>query len=274
MCPVAEDSARTGAGSPGRDGSSVPDSDPGAASGAATPGPVQAAVGAAFGALSRLRGARIFHPQGVGYTAVMRVEEREARYSGVPLLERAGEHPALVRFSRAAGLPEVLPDALGLAVRLVDVHGTGRHQDFLLVTSADGPLFHHLLLPGVGGFFGQSFSSLLLYRVGRELRLVGATPATRPRAREGRGGLRDVVRVADRGELVFQLALAPLMGRLAPVADLEVRDRMPDDETERLAFNPWNTGGGIRPTGPLMGLRQSAYRGSQEARGLQPTEIP
>jgi hypothetical protein len=83
-----------------------------------------------------------------------------------------------------------------------------------------------------------------------------------------------LVRVADRGELVFRLGLAPLMGYLATVADLEVGERLPDAETERLTFTPWNTGGGIRPNGPLMGLRRAAYRGSQEGRGLHPTEIP
>ena len=274
MCAVVEGRPATARGAAGRRRAPTGHCGPGAAVGTTTPGPVAAAAGVAFAALSRLRGARIFHPRGVGYTGLLRVEQPQKRYSGVPLLERPSAHPALIRFSRAAGVPEPLPDALGLALCLVDVHGPGRHQDFLLVTSADGPLLHHLLLPGLGGFFGQSFSSLLLYRIGDELRLVGATPATRPRGREARGGLGDLVRVADRGELVFRLGLAPLMGYLATVADLEVGERLPDAENERLAFTPWNTGGGIRPTGPLMGLRRAAYRGSQEGRGLHPTEIP
>src|SRR5829696_6762913 len=82
MCPVVDDPGKIGVAAADR--SSVPDSGPGAAGGAATPTPVEEAVGAAFGALSRLRGARIFHPRGVGYTAVVRVEEPQARYSGVP----------------------------------------------------------------------------------------------------------------------------------------------------------------------------------------------
>jgi hypothetical protein len=274
VCAVVGGRPAAGRGAAGRRRAPTGDGGPGRAVGTATPGPVAAAAGAAFGALSRLRGARIFHPRGVGYAGLLRVEQTQRRYPGVALLERSGAHPALVRFSRAAGLPEPLPDALGLALRLVDVHGRGRHQDFLLVTSADGPLLHHLLLPGVGGFFGQSFSSLLPYRVGGELRLVGATAATRSGRREARGGLGDLVTVADRGDLVFRLGLAPLMGCLATVADLQVVERLPDAETERLAFTPWNTGGGIHPTGPLMGLRRAAYRGSQEGRGLRPTEIP
>lgn len=219
-----------------------------------TPAPVAAAAAAAFGALSRLRGARIFHPRGVGYSALVRVEEPQGRYPGVPMLERPGEHPALVRFSRAVGLPEPLPDALGLALRLVDLHGPGRHQDFLLVTSAHGPLLHHLLLPDIGRFPGQPFSSILPYRVGGSLRVVGATP--------------------DSGGRAFRLALAPLMGRFVPFAGLEVGERLPGDETEQLAFTPWNTGGGIRPAGPLNGVRLAAYRGSQHGRGLRDGHIP
>lgn len=237
------------------------------------PGPVAAAAANLFGALSRLRGARIFHPRGVGYAGNLVIEQPQAEYSGVPLLERAGEYPAVVRFSRAAGLPEPLPDALGLAVRLTDVHGRGRHQDFLLVTSADGPLLHHMLLPNVRGFFGQSFSSLLLYRVGAKLRLVGATPATRPRQRAP-GALPELIEAAERGGLHFRLALASLGGSWRAVGDLHVARRLPEDETERLAFTPWNTGGAIRPAGPLQGLRRAAYRGSQRGRGLPASEIP
>src|SRR5215210_1279406 len=136
---------------------------PGRATQSATPGPVAAAIGGGFGALSRLRGARIFHPDGVGYAGALRITRPQTGYPGVPLLQRRGEHRALIRFSRGAGLPEPLPDVLGLALRILDVHGRGRHQDFLLVTSADAPVLHHLLLPGVRGFFAQSFSSVLPY---------------------------------------------------------------------------------------------------------------
>jgi hypothetical protein len=51
-------------------------------------------------------------------------------------------------------------------------------------------------------------------------------------------------------------------------------ERLPGETTERLAFTPWNTGGGIRPVGPFNRLRLAAYRGSQRGRGLEPAEIP
>jgi hypothetical protein len=72
----------------------------------------------------------------------------------------------------------------------------------------------------------------------------------------------------------FRIALAALAGRWSPFGELEVGERLPGEHTERLAFTPWNTGGGIEPAGPLMGLRRAAYRGSQRARGLGRREIP
>jgi hypothetical protein len=227
----------------------------GAAAESDTPAPIAAAAAAGFGALSRLRGARIFHPEGVGDAGTLRVGRSHAEYPGVPFLEHAGEYPALFRLSRGVGLPRPLPDILGLAVRLTDVHGPGRHQDFLLVSSVDLPVLHHLLLPTRRGFLGQSFSSVLAYRVAGRLRLVGAQPMAR-------------------GELRYSLALAPLLGRWTAVGDLVLGERLPDEDTERLAFNPWNTGAAMRPTGPFMGVRRAAYRGSQANRGLRREEIP
>ena len=235
------------------------------------PRPLATATGALFGALSRLRGARIFHPRGVGFEATLSVDRPCRGYRNVPLLERPGDHRAIVRLSRAAGLPDFLPDVLGLSLRLQDLHGPGRHQDFLLVTSADVPGLHHLLLPAPRGFMSRSYSSLLLYRVGGRLRLVGAEPAlVRPRG--DRGTLAEVTEAAAAGALRFRLALASLQGRWNPFADLVIGEQLDGDRTERLAFNPWNSGGGIRPIGPLQGLRRAAYAGSQRGRGERAPE--
>lgn len=237
------------------------------------PRPVELATSALWGAMSRLRGARFFHPVGVAYTATVAVPRGLREYEDVPLLAEAGEYPAIVRFSRATGIPEPLPDVLGLAISLTDVYGQGRHQDFLLATSADAPLLHHLLIPAPGGFFGNSFSSLLLYRFGTKTRLVGAAPASEPE-RYRRGALARLVDTAERGDLAYRLTLAPLAGRASAVGEIRVGERLPDELADRLAFTPWNTGDAIRPTGPFMGLRRAAYRGSQRGRGLSEAEIP
>jgi hypothetical protein len=215
---------------------------------AGVPGPVARATGVTFRALSALRGARIFHPRGTGYDATLEIT---SGWAGVPAFAPGSTHRAIVRLSRAAGLPEPLPDALGIGLRLPDVYGSGRHQDFLLATSAGGPLLQHLLLPGVAA--GQPYSSLLLYKIADDLRLVGALPD---------------------GNKRFRLAVAPLRGGWRPIGELELGRALPGEYTEQLAFNPWNTGEGIRPVGPLMGLRRAAYRGSQRGRGLSGAQIP
>src|SRR5215212_5707119 len=168
---------------------------------APVPGPPARAVGALFRGLSALRGSRIFHPKGTAYEATL---EMTNGWEGVPAFTAGARHRAIVRLSRAAGLPESVPDALGIGLRLPDVHGPARHQDFLLVTSASGPVLQHLLLPGVRR--GQPYSSILLYRIGSDLRLVGALPD---------------------GEKRFRLAVAPLTGGWSPIGELRLGRTVP-----------------------------------------------
>jgi hypothetical protein len=191
--------------------------------------------------LSAIRGKRIFHPDGDAFEATLTVTGGD---HGAPLLDVPGEHPAIARLSRGVGLPQPLPDVLGIAVRVPDAHGPNRHQDFLLVTSLDGPLLHHLILPAPLGTYGQSYSSVLAYRIGGRLRLVGAVP-----------------RRPD-----FDLAVAPLRGRWEPFGRLRLDERLSQAASEALRFNVWHSGGGIEPTGPFQGIRAPAYKGSQAGR--------
>jgi len=183
---------------------------------------------------------------------------------GVPLFDEQGTRNAIVRFSRGAGLPEPLPDILGIAVRVLDAHGEGAHQDFLLASSSALPVAHHALLPG-RSFFDRTFSSVLVYSVGGSLRVVGALPVSSV-PHGGDAGLGGVGVAAARGQLAYDLALAGPLGRFAPVARLEIGSRLDADEAERLRFNVWNTAGGISPAGPFQGLRLPAYEGSQQGR--------
>ena len=203
------------------------------------PDTVEKATGGFFKALSAARGKRVFHPRGRVFEATFTPYVRSAR-SGVAILD-GGERPALVRCSRALGLPESLPDILGFAIRFPDAYGTGEHQDLLCVTSVDAPVGHHLLVP-TKGFLTRPYSTLLAYRLPEGTRLFGVLPV--------------------RAE-TFELALAPLSGRFDGVGTIRLGEQVPPAEGERLRFNPWNSGGGIRPTGPLMGVRDAAYKGSQ-----------
>jgi hypothetical protein len=84
----------------------------------------------------------------------------------------------VLRFSRAAGLPEPLPDALGVAVKLPDAYGPGADQDLLVTSSIDRPLVRRLLFPATI-FVRGAFSTALPYQLGDQrvvLLLVPALP--------------------------------------------------------------------------------------------------
>lgn len=149
---------------------------------------------------------------------------------------------------------------LGVAVRLEDAHGRGLHQDFPLASSARAAVVQHLLVPG-RGFTGRYYSSLLAYRIGGRLRTVGALVPPGPAL--------DLDELSDLGTagLRFQLGVMTLAGRWRQVGELALGQRVPPDEAESLRYDPWNTGGGIRPVGPLAGIRKPAYEGSRRGRG-------
>ena len=194
--------------------------------------------------LSRARGARWLHPVGDGLHAVLEVPP--GNRTGTALFDTPASRPAIVRHSRAVGTPEGLLDAYGLAFRIPDLHGPGRHQDFLVTTSVNVPVLHHLPLPAPGGPWSQSYTSSLPYRIGGRLGLFGAIPDERERA--------------------FDVAVAWVLGRWQPIARLHLGAPLDPLETDRLRFDVWNSGGAIMPAGAIQRLRRPIYRGSQRGR--------
>jgi hypothetical protein len=235
---------------------------------AAAAGP---AVAAGFYALATVRRRRSLHPAGVGYQGWMQVPDEGPARPGVPLFQAGATHPALVRFSRGAGLPEPLPDALGVAIKLPDAHGPGVDQDLLLTSSTDRPLLRRLLFPA-RSFMRGAFSTALPYDLGSDrvvLLLVPAhTNAGRSADGDGHraaGGALAELR-ATAGGLRFELRTARSFGRSQPLAYVTTGAPLPAERTEALRFNPWTTGPGIRPSGWLNLLRDAAYRASQRGR--------
>ena len=218
---------------------------------------------AALATVARVRRAKPVHPVGQVYDGVLALTGGPHVPPAATLLATRAEHRAVVRFSRAAGLPKPLPDLFGIAIRLPDVHGPGRHQDFLTVTSVDAPLLHHLFVP-VTDPQQAPYSSSLPYAAGGRRFLVGLRPvpgSPRPRGRTVEDRLE---RAAVTGQLRFAFCIAWASGRFGPVGELRIGSRLPD-ELNRLRFNPWNTGGGLEPAGILNRLRAYAYPASQEA---------
>lgn len=205
------------------------------------PNPLDVSTRAVFGGLSGLRRARIFHPHGRASTAVVSIAAGEH-----PLHVLAGEHDAIVRLSRGIGLPAPVPDFHGVAIKLLNAHGAGAHHDLLVVSSAAPVGARHVLLPVVERVVEPTYSSIVRFRNAGGVRfLVGATP-------HGDGG--------------YVLATATPLAAWEPIGNVELRDELDDEASDRLRFSPWNTGGGIEPVGVLNLLRRGAYAGSQEAR--------
>lgn len=219
------------------------------------------AAGAPFALAAAIRGGKAVHPHGAVHAATVYVSGNNEAPRGATLLREQREHHALVRFSRSLGLPRPLPDLLGMSIRLPDVHGPGRHQDFMLVTSADAPIVHHAFLPATD-VWDRPYSSSLPYRAGGDLFLVGAVPHEDGPRPDGKDELDRLAKAAATGELRFDLAIASPMGRFRPVGEIRVGERLPD-ELDAIRMNPFNTGGGIAPAGLINRLRDYAYPLSQ-----------
>ena len=161
-----------------------------------------------------------------------------------------------MRFSRSAGLPSWLPDVYGLAVRLVDAHGPGRHQDLLLDATQPAPLLRRLPWPRWDAT-SALYSSLLPYDVGGRRMLVGAVhaPAT--------PGARSLDALPDEVELALLLATAH--GPWREVGRVRTTGELPAPEGRQLRFTPGMTGGGLRPAGPFQEWRNRSYPASHVA---------
>jgi hypothetical protein len=221
-------------------------------------------AGLPLAGVAAIRRGKAVHPHGLVFDAELVTPGGDA-LEEAQLFAAPARRPALVRFSRSLGLPRPLPDLLGMSVRVPDAYGQGRHQDFLMVTSVDAPLAHHIFVPARDAQ-QRPYSSSLPYRVGGRLVLIGALP--RPDSPRPGGGteLDRLAAAATTGALVFDLAMAELSGRFRPVADLRIGKPLPPD-ADALRFNPWNTGGGLAPAGLLNRLRDYAYPMSQRAWG-------
>lgn len=208
---------------------------------------------AAFRAASRVRGERVIHPRGRTLTGRLTVTGGVG--TGAPLLDAPGSYDVLARFSRSAGLPEPLPDVLGLAVRVLDAHGPGAHQDLLLDSTRPEPVLRRL--PWIGrDHLGWLHCSLLPYDVVGSRLLVGA------RALPGQGSA-PLPHLPD--EIGVELLVATPHGPWRPWAVLCTTGAAPAPLGRETRFNPWTTGGGIRPAGPLQRWRRDAYDASHVA---------
>ena len=114
-------------------------------------------VAVPLGAIARRRGGKPMHPRGAVFDAVL--ERSGAPVPGVPWLATAGTDAVVARLSRGAGLPDPLPDLLGLAIRIPAQDGP---VDLLLTTTGRGRLTR--LVPMVRRDAATFYSSIMGYR--------------------------------------------------------------------------------------------------------------
>lgn len=199
------------------------------------PAPITSAAESLFRTIARAREARALHPDG-------------PLLAGRATLVDGREVDALVRPSRALGIPGGRRDLAGFAVRLVDLHGPGRHQDLLLTSSPRPPL--HVVLWPTGTADRAWFTSLLPYRAGERRTLVVA---------HGLGDAR----------WAFGLC-RPLRRDVTWLGLVDASERrvLEDDPADTVAFDPiLFAHERLRPdAGPLDAVREAAYAGSRDGR--------
>ena len=227
--------------------------------------PLNGITAGLFASLSAVRSKRIFHPDGVAYDAALTfLPQTELD----PLVGFAAGRTAdaIVRFSRGVGLPERMPDILGIAIKMPGFAGSDRDQDLLLVTSSEGPVMQNLLLPA-RGFFRRNYSTVLPYRPpsGGDQILFGARP-DRDLVGVDDESFQDIANAAAVGGLRFDITTARIGERWKSAGSLVVTNKLDQEVAESLRFNPWNSHPSLIPAGPLNTWRKSSYEQSQDAR--------
>lgn len=222
--------------------------------------PLTGVSAAAFAGLSAIRRNQVFHPVGEAYSGTVTIAPGNSAMPGLDVL--SGEHEAIVRFSRGAGVPEPMPDVLGIAIK-IRPPSLPVEQDLLLASCGQAPVTRNLLVPA-RSFFRCMYSSVLPYRSGDEQLMFGAK-ADESLSRET-GDFGDLQRAAREETLRFDLMVARLTGTWIGIGELVVGDPQPQQLSQELRFNPWNTQVDLFPAGPLNTIRRSTYEASQAAR--------
>ena len=249
-----------------------------------------AAIGPLFGIGSAVRGARLFHAEGVVYEGVATALDQ------APTLSRMAarlEGPVLVRLSEALWRNKrESPDVLGITLRFAQRLGTvpaRTDQDLMLATI---PSIWALpvapFVTDVHDYLHNDYYGLLPFTFGRlgllrfRLRPIPpsgkqsgpmqqAAPRQRPKPREDSS-------LEDESERARLLAAKVAQGQARfileasrgktwmPVVEIKLLRPRPDLDQEKLRFSPFRSGRGIKPRGFINGLRLASYAFSQAGR--------
>jgi hypothetical protein len=163
--------------------------------------------------------------------------------TGVPWLDEAGEDEVVVRLSRAIGLPGLLPDIHGLAVR-IPLEGGG-HGDLLFASTGWGRVSRFVLTASRSPQ-GRPMTTLLPYATPSGPLLLGAR--------------------ADGAE-TFELSCAPAGGDWRPFADLRFSQAPARAGDGAVDFDPvLNRIPGLEQYPSVAALREPSYRRARGSR--------
>jgi hypothetical protein len=216
-----------------------------------------------LGALAHRRHGKPMHLRGVVVDAVL--ERCGPVADGVPWPGTGEAQSVVVRLSRGAGLPAVLPDLLGLAIRFPD-----GPVDVLLSSTGRGPLGRRLTVPRRDA--AATYSSIMGYRSPAGTLLLAALPGagTGPLPSDP-GPLADAV-VQRRP--AFTLAVARGTGPWRPFARLRLLGPVDAFDPDVRFDAVRNPPPGLVPDGPMARFRAPAYTAArrERSRAGQPPE--
>ncbi|MFM9274644.1 SRPBCC family protein [Pseudarthrobacter sp. NKDBFgelt] len=223
----------------------------GAAPGDATPAVTEAA-GRAFAAMFRVlklaRPDRPIHPQGIGLAGHLTRAGSSGATSGLEWLDTPGIDSVRARFSRSVGLPQQLPDILGLALRVTP--SSGVITDVLFASTGWRLPGRFLLQPKLD-VASATFTTLMPYRGGKGPVLLGLRTSELPA-----GPLTS-------GEWVLLLYWAKPTGPWRECGELRLRAE-PEPADTPLRFNPLeNQPPGAQTYAWTRRLREHSYRAAQ-----------
>ncbi|MER7796674.1 hypothetical protein [Microbacterium sp. NPDC096154] len=213
-----------------------------------------------FSLLRRIRHPRPIHSRGL-VLAGQATWMRDGAPSGIDWIDDVGEKPLEVtaRLSRGIGLPDTLPDVLGLAIRFhLD---DGRPADVLLAATGIGFPSRFVLVPRRSAT-GATFGSLLPYRSARGPVLICARSVP---ARAFPADLGSLRRSLEQQPWHVRLYHSEPTGTWHPFAEVLLRPAAEQDSAQ-LRFDPVGhplPGSTIYPW--VRRVRQPSYRAAQRA---------
>lgn len=143
---------------------------------------ITSGAGQAFAGLFRLlklaRPDRPIHPDGLGLSGTVTRTGNPGGRSGIDWLDSPGSDQVVARFSRSLGLPQSLPDILGLALRVSLAAGPGP-ADILFASTGWGLPGRFLLVPRLD-VAGAAMTTLMPYRGSRGPVLLGLRTRSLP----------------------------------------------------------------------------------------------